>query len=92
MSKLFREHHNKNITAAFDVDQTLINADDTPKYRVIELFRAFSSLGCDMIIWSGCGVEYAKRWAEKLGLDARILPKGSISPDIVFDDMETSMG
>lgn len=80
---------------AFDVDGTLIHQvgekEDTPRYDVIELFRAFKNLGNDMYIWSGGGPDYAKRWAEKLGLDATIVVKGSFRPDICFDDMETDL-
>ena len=79
--------NNDEITVAFDVDGTLINeADDSPRYEVIALFRAFESLGCIMVIWSGGGVPYAQRWSEKLGLKALILAKASICADVAFDD------
>ena len=71
---------------AFDVDYTLIGEKYKPKYNVIDLFRWFEKQGWDMIIWSGGGVEYAKRWAEKLGLKARIIGKCSESVDIAVDD------
>lgn len=87
-----KSYNNEKIIVAFDVDGTLIcHATDTPNYKVIDLYRAFEKLNCKMVIWSGCGVDYAKRWAEKLGLGGEVLPKGSISPDIGFDDMETAM-
>jgi len=92
MTKLFKHHHNSHIIVAFDVDDTLITVTNTPKYENIQLFNLFKKLGCHMIIWSGCGIDYATRWSEKLGLEAQILEKGSISPHIVFDDMETAMG
>lgn len=81
---------------AFDVDGTLIEQigekEDTPRYHVIQLFKLFESLGCEMIIWSGGGVDYADRWAQKLGLDAKIIEKGSIKVDIAFDDMQVNLG
>lgn len=78
-------------TIAFDVDGTLIHQAgeliDTPRYDIIQLFKMFSNLGWTMYIWSGGGVDYATRWAEKLGLKATIVVKGSFKPDIAVDDM-----
>jgi len=76
----------KPATVAFDVDGTLIEYDDTPRYDVIAFFKQFEQWGCEMIIWSGGGVDYAKHWAEKLGLEAKIIEKWSIKPDIAIDD------
>lgn len=80
---------------AFDVDDTLIvprmvmNLDtDTPNYETIAIYRWFQAQGNYMIIWSGGGVDYAKMWAEKLGLkpdEIRIKQKGE-DIDIAFDD------
>ena len=73
---------------AFDVDGTLIyEASDTPRYDVIQLFHTLEALGCEMVIWSGGGVDYATRWAEKLGLTAQIVPKGSFIPALAIDDI-----
>jgi phosphoserine phosphatase len=75
-------------TIAFDVDGTLIyEAGDTPRYDVIQLFKLFESFGYEMTIWSGGGVDYATRWAQKLGLTAKIAVKGSFTPDIAVDDI-----
>lgn len=89
-------------TVAFDVDHTLIIPDylvergdtgfDVPRYENIELFWHFHRLGCEMFIWSGGGVDYATRWAEKLGLPAKIREKGSFVPDISIDDERVSLG
>lgn len=75
----------------FDVDGTLITFDDKPRYEVISLFKHFEALGCTMIIASGGGFDYARQWAEKLGLQARIwdkheLVKTGFDIDIAFDD------
>lgn len=89
---------------AFDVDGTLIwqegqvnlgcnyKEPDTPRYEVIQLFRLFQELGCEMIVWSGGGIEYAKRWALKLGLTCFIKEKGEIEVDIAVDDEDVKLG
>jgi len=87
---------NKKLTVAFDVDGTLIelvgNKEDTPRYKILTLFKLFESFGCEMYIWSGGGVDYAMEWRDKLGLDADVALKGSFIPDIAVDDMETDLG
>ena len=76
-------------TIAFDVDGTLIyEAGDTPRYDVIQMFKSFELFGFTMYIWSGGGVDYATRWAQKLGLNAIVVEKGSFTPDIAVDDIE----
>ena len=86
---------------AFDVDDTLIvpscaiaNAEiDTPNYETIAIFKWFQKQGHTMIVWSGGGVSYAKRWAEKLGLEpCEIREKGYGEVDIAFDDCDVSLG
>lgn len=80
---------------AFDVDDTLILPAiatgfgiDTPNYEIVELYRWFQRQGHYMIIWSGSGIDYAKRWAERLGLHADEFPIKAIREDldIAFDD------
>ena len=70
---------NKDVAkvVAFDVDDTLIipavatDLDrDIPNYETIAIYRWFQAQGCYMIIHSGGGADYAKTWAEKLGLEA----------------------
>lgn len=92
---------NSNIRVAFDVDGTLLYDNGTegmpnsnygtPRYDVIQLFHLLKSFGCDMYIWSGGGVDYARRHAEKLGLIATIVAKGSFKPEITIDDMDLDM-
>jgi len=81
------------IRVAFDVDGTLIHqsgaGEDTPRYDVIALYHALEKFGCEMYIWSGGGVDYARRWRDKLGLfGAKVVVKGSFQPDIAVDDMD----
>lgn len=83
---------------AFDVDDTLIipyiathidgSGPDSPNYDTITLYNWFKNQGHHMIIWSGGGVDYARMWAEKLGLnpnEIRVKEK-SHDIDICFDD------
>lgn len=77
----------------FDVDGSLINLkDDSPRYDIIQLLLTFKRLGYNVRVWSGGGVEYAQRWVEKLGLDVPVVDKGSITPDIAFDDEAVKLG
>ena len=84
---------------AFDVDDTLIVPSvatgfptDTPNYEVISLYQWFQAQGNHMIIWSGSGVDYAKTWAEKLGLKADEFPVKAVREDvdIAFDDCSSA--
>lgn len=85
---------------AFDVDDCIIIPTiatgfdrDTPNYETIAIYKWFQAQGNYMIIWSGGGVDYAKSWSDKLGLEADAFPvKGSISVDIAFDDCEVKLG
>jgi hypothetical protein len=80
---------------AFDVDDTLIipavatnMPSDTPNYDVIAILKWFQKQGHTIIVWSGGGVDYAKRWAEKLALEPCEIRIKEKSPDIdiAFDD------
>jgi len=83
---------------AFDVDGTLINFDNTPNYRVIDILRWFQQNGDRIIIWSGGGMNYAEHWNNKLGLNAdEVVFKTKesalkINPDIAFDDEFINLG
>lgn len=88
---------------AFDVDDTLIIPSvaldgkasyDVPNYKVIDIYRGFQESGAHMIIWSGGGVDYARMWADKLGLfpdEIRVKQKGE-DIDIAFDDCDVDLG
>lgn len=81
---------NFSLKVSFDVDGTLIHQvgekEDTPRYDVIAIYNQLELLGCDLYAWSGGGVDYATRWVRKLGLNAKVVAKGSFRPDICFDD------
>lgn len=88
---------------AFDIDDTLIiplvafekkSIYDVPNYNVIAIYRWFQENGDYMIVWSGGGIDYAKMWAEKLGLfpdEIRVKQK-SDDVDIAFDDCDVDLG
>ena len=79
----------------FDVDGTLIDGFDRPRYDIIAIFLALKSLGNRMLIASGGGAEYALHMARRLGLDddetitcSKTDLVGHSRPDIFFDDVE----
>lgn len=83
---------------AFDVDGTLIikgeRGEDIPRYTVLDLMRTMKGFGLDIYVWSGSGIDYAKRWCDKLGLGAMVtvVAKGSFIPDIAIDDELVELG
>jgi hypothetical protein len=87
---------------AFDVDDTLLIPSvatglsvDTPNYETIAIYKWFQSQGHYMIVWSGSGVDYARKWAEKLGLEPdAVYAKtkfGGQGADIAFDDCDVDL-
>jgi len=85
------------MTIAFDVDDTLIIPAiatgfdrDVPNYETIAVYRWFKAQGHYMIIWSGGGQDYARMWADRLGLTAdEIIAKTTDRKeeiDIAIDD------
>lgn len=90
----------KKLTIAYDVDDTLIipsivtgEDHDIPNDEVIAVFRWFQAQGHNMVVWSGGGVEYAKRWAEKLDLApcAIMVKTKTEGIDIAFDDCDVDL-
>lgn len=90
----------EKLIVAFDTDDTILVPPcatgldiDTPNYDTIAVYKWFQDQGCHMIIWSGSGIDWAKRWSEKLGLDPdeiRIKQKAD-DIDIAFDDMDVDL-
>lgn len=82
---------------AFDIDDTILvpsvvtkSGDNIPNYGVITVLRWFQDNGHEIILWSGSGVDWAKRWGEKFGLEpftVRMKEK-SQDIDIAFDDCD----
>ncbi len=86
---------------AFDIDDTILVpsvasgfGNDTPNYEVIAVLRWFQSQGHTIILWSGSGMDWAKTWGEKFGLQPFVViqkdARGAI--DIAFDDCDVSLG
>ncbi len=91
-----------SLIVAFDVDDTLIvpaaatGLDrDVPNYDTIAVYRWFESQGHVMVVWSGGGADYARHWADVLGLKpAYCFDKHDayVQPDIAFDDADLTLG
>lgn len=90
----------KKLKIAFDVDDTLIVPSvvtgldiDTPNYETISIYRWFQAQGHYMIIWSGSGVDWARMWADKLGLkpDEIRMKQKSDDVDIAIDDCDVDL-
>jgi hypothetical protein len=93
---------------AFDIDDTLIipsvalegeyykrtSSYDVPNYETIAIYRWFQAQGNTMILWSGGGVDYARMWGEKLGLEPFevIVKDKNGAVDIAFDDCDVDLG
>lgn len=79
--------------AAFDIDGTLRTLEGKPNQPVIDLLHIFQTLGYDIVVWSGGGVEYAKNVVDSLNLkNVHVRAKGSIKPEIAFDDQRVNLG
>lgn len=85
---------------AFDIDDTLLVpsvasgfGNDTPNYDTVALYKWFQAQGCTMILWSGSGVDWAKTWGEKLGLQPFEVYQKERRPDIdiAFDDCDVNL-
>lgn len=73
---------------AFDVDGTLIDANDQPRDEIISVLRALAPW-CTVVVWSGGGIGYARRWGRKLDLPPSVIywTKGGMV-DVSFDDQD----
>lgn len=86
---------------AFDIDDTIIIPSvvtgdrDIPNYDTIAIYKWFQAQGNTMILWSGSGIDWAKTWGEKLGLqpfEVRIKQKDPADViDIAFDDCDVDL-
>ena len=86
---------------AFDIDDTILVpsvasgfGNDTPNYDTIAVLRWFQAQGHTIILWSGSGMDWARTWGEKFGLQPfEVIAKdarGAI--DIAFDDCDVALG
>lgn len=84
-----------NLKICWDIDDCILVPSvahgygrDTPNYETIAVYKWFQKQGYQMILWSGSGIDWAKTWGEKLGLEpfeVRIKEK-SDDIDLCFDD------
>lgn len=86
---------------AFDIDDTILIpsvasgfGNDTPNYETIVILKWFQDQGHEIVLWSGSGVDWAKKWGEKFGLQPfEVRPKQkSEDIDIAFDDCDVDLG
>lgn len=86
---------------AFDIDDTLIVpsvalgfGDETPNYETIAILKWFQAQGAEIVLWSGSGIDWAKRWGEKLGLQPFVVlqKEKNEAIDIAFDDCDVDLG
>lgn len=93
-------NNGNKLVIAWDVDDTLIIParvtglpTDTPHYENIAVLKWFQRNGHEVVVWSGGGVDYAKMWAEKLGLQGvEIRPKTvTFGIAIAFDDCDVEL-
>jgi len=91
---------NNKLIIAWDVDDCLLLPSiatglkqDTPNYETIAIYKWFQAQGNYLIIWSGGGTDYARMWADKLGLkpdEIRVKTKGE-DIDLTFDDCDVDL-
>lgn len=84
---------------AFDIDDTILvpsvvtGYKDVPNYETIAVYRWFQAQGCEMVLWSGSGVDWAETWGDKFGLrpfTVRVKEKSN-DIDIAFDDCDVNL-
>lgn len=85
---------------AFDVDDTLIippiatwELEETPNWDMVKLYKLLQKQGYYMIVWSGTGVEWARKWADELWLSPNEIreKKKYDDVDICFDDCTVTL-
>lgn len=84
---------------AFDIDDTLIIPSvvtgdrDVPNYDNIAILRWFQAQGHEIILWSGSGIDWARTWGEKLGLQPFTVQIKKEDEDVAicFDDCDVNL-
>ena len=81
-----------SLRVVFDVDGTLIDDQDSPRWEVIDLLRSLHACGATIGIWSGGGADYARHWKERLNLSGFVDWQAAKDPglaeqlDLAVDD------
>ena len=94
-----RKINTKPIITCWDMDDTLWRIrldqkDQVPDFDLIMVMRWFWMNGHVVNVWSAGGIDYATQICRKLGIDEfvdDVIAKGSIIPDIAFDDELTKL-
>lgn len=90
----------KKLNIAFDMDDTILVpsvakgfGNDTPNYETIAVLKFFQTQGHEIFLWSGSGMDWAKTWGEKFGLQPfNVIPKEkNLAIDICFDDCDVDL-
>lgn len=81
---------------AFDVDGTLYDSDDQPRWDVLALLQTFEKYA-NIIVWSGSGADYARIKGQRLYLPSSVtyLAKGQNYNrviDMTIDDQDCILG
>ncbi|HED37127.1 MAG TPA: hypothetical protein ENI76_02615 [Ignavibacteria bacterium] len=84
---------------AFDIDDTILIPSvarfgvNAPNHDTIQIYKWFQNQGCEMILWSGSGVDWARTWGNEFELqpfEVRVKEKSN-DIDIAFDDCDVDL-
>jgi hypothetical protein len=83
-----------------DTDGCLIDYDDKPRREIIKFVKFLAKhTTADLYCWSGGGADYARMWAERLGIDhlfkgfaTKFLAPPNVSVDLAIDDEDVKLG
>jgi hydroxymethylpyrimidine pyrophosphatase-like HAD family hydrolase len=77
---------------AFDVDGTLLREDDSPREEMVTLLMMLVPY-CRVVVWSGCGLDYAAMQGRRLKLPDGItyMTKTGGFADISIDDQDVNL-
>ncbi len=78
---------------AFDIDNTILDLNDKPKQWVISLIKQLSK-NHNVIIWSGCGLDYTLMRIRQLKLEEYVSAEWkskNLTIDVCFDDQDVDL-
>ena len=81
-----------SVIVAFDVDGTLLDENDQPRWDVRDVLVAMSGW-CTVVVWSGSGMDYAAMQGRRLFLPDTVLYREKVHglADICFDDEDVNL-
>lgn len=82
------------LTICFDIDGTLFDYKNNPKWKIIHMAKALLEVNTNRVFfWSGGGIDYARMRCRQAGLpEDRVISKGEFKPDIAIDDEDVTLG